>query len=853
MRTLTVAALAAWVGVQSAFGVLVTSRPVKVAGGGDVFAPIPEETRVKRTAIDTDVVLKAAYVADFELDGNRGKDVWKAAEPVPELVSVRGERFPHASDIRLLYSAKALYVGAVLWQPMKDLTAKWDQNDLPVYNDDGLELIFFNEGQKSDHLYHFAFNALGHYFDSRNGLRSYNVRGIESKTRRLADRWEIEIKIPYRGFFRERPFAGDVTAARIHRFMAKGHRRGSAPRLLENGNEQKKRMAKLLFLPPDKGGAEALAREAAEYRSRRTKQIADERLAKARRIFEERRAAAILYRNEKSPVFREALAALAQMKRAFADFEAGKMSEEDLLATSNGFADYVSRHAYLVWRGDLWANGDVDARPPEDAGCIRPIVLKMLGNEREQVCLELTGLLCGPRADIRFVPAGVDAQRQFLSRDAVRIYEEPFVRFEKDAITAPLVERAGNVVTLTPGATTRVWVQVDSRGVVPGTYQTKILLKPLHDESVAVREIPLVVTVAEATLPETRDWPLKTFFWGPNFYDNDEAQVLRLMHGAHVTHGWTKARLYEYGITNDAVKIRPPKGAPSFDPQVASTANELFFRTAKELGMRFVFGWGTPQDVEWFRLMDRRLTGMGFTRDDFIFKTGIRDEFAKADIPRYAEARARAAACPEKWKFQAVYLSTPPPTGATMDDIEAAGLSDTHKFWTVIRGLLKDKERGPEVIRRLRAKQCEVWSYECNLYMQTRSILSYYRLYLWEARLLGLDGAAVWCSGSPNGDPWDAKDGYDDGILWGGNAKTMVTTKRFEAFREGLEDVAYMALLEKAVNDSKTSKETAGKCRALLDARAELLNTESQARIDEWRTAAVEILSCPSSAFAPAR
>ena len=128
--------------------------------------------------------------------------------------------------------------------------------------------------------------------------------------------------------------------------------------------------------------------------------------------------------------------------------------------------------------------------------------------------------------------------------------------------------------------------------------------------------------------------------------------------------------------------------------------------------------------------------------------------------------------------------------------------------------------------------------------MQTRSILSYYRLYLWEARLLGLDGAAVWCSGTPNGDPWDAKDGYDDGILKGGNAKTMVTTKRFEAFREGLEDVAYMALLEKAANDPKTSKETAGKCRSLLDARAELLNTESQSRIDDWRTAAVEILSC---------
>ena len=56
----------------------------------------------------------------------------------------------------------------------------------------------------------------------------------------------------------------------------------------------------------------------------------------------------------------------------------------------------------------------------------------------------------------------------------------------------------------------------------------------------------------------------------------------------------------------------------------------------------------------------------------------------------------------------------------------------------------------------------------------------------------------------------------------------MRPTKRFEAFREGLEDVAYMALLEKA---------GAKEAKALLDAREEVINSHDQKAVDDWRLA----------------
>lgn len=44
------------------------------------------------------------------------------------------------SDIRILYSKTAIYIGATLWQDMAQMTAKWDQRDMPIWNDDNIEV-----------------------------------------------------------------------------------------------------------------------------------------------------------------------------------------------------------------------------------------------------------------------------------------------------------------------------------------------------------------------------------------------------------------------------------------------------------------------------------------------------------------------------------------------------------------------------------------------------------------------------------------------------------------------------------------------------------------------------------------
>jgi len=543
-------------------------------------------------------------------------------------------------------------------------------------------------------------------------------------------------------------------------------------------------------------------------------------------------------------VFVKPVQAIAQMKAGLEKFGKKQMSSKDFLALDAGFRRFVANNAYAVWTTSPWEKGSPDRLPPKDALGVPYLKFEQAGNEREAVCLEFTGLLCGPRLDLRLVPqhviVGKGKAAKFVSCDAFEIYEEPFVRFENELMTAPLIQKDGNIITVSPGRITRVWVVFNSRNVEPGEYKTRILLKSAWDMDVAEKSIETEMKVWNFTLPETRDWPFQTFFWGPNTFDNDETQVLKLLHSRHVTHGWTKSQLYTFGLRQDRyVKKRAGKNDPVyFDRHLTETENEEFFRTAKDLGMRFVFGWGTPDRTpEWFRLMTGRLNRMGFKPGDYIFKTLIRDEFMKKDIP--ANAAKRAAVTKEfgtnLW-FQAVYLSTPPPSGATMDDIEAAKLPEFYKMWTVIDGVFRDEKRGEEVTRRLRTKGCKVWSYMCARYMQTKDVLNYYRFYLWRCYMRGLDGAAMWTFGSRNGDDgFDSRDGYDDGILWCGQNKQMVPTKRFEAWREGLEDIAYMDLLAKAMARAKAKGRDVSKARSLLDARADVIRAHDQKVLDDWR------------------
>ena len=826
----------------------VRSDFVGLTARGKAYAPIYDSADTS-TLADLDASCAAEVVADFPLDGARRHPAWQIAKPVGAFSCRDAEgkptAFPVGSDIRLLYSPTALYVGGRVEQPMDKMFAQFDQNDLDIYADDNIELFLYLRVDGEPHLFQWVINPLGSVLDVKDANKAYWTAGGEFKAVRGEDGWTFEMRLPYAALGVERPFAGDVWAVRFCRTVHTPPAVGQWPYLAEGGHGQKKNFARLCFAAPSGSADDEIRRENERVRTETVRRRFYRDYRAAKRRFEEIAAGASLLSLE-VPYFAEAREGVEQMRASLRAFEtkhqaalaAETMVPDDaakeFFAEYAGFSRFASDHAYAIWRTDPWATGTPDA-VPRDGELLSGLSFEQAVNEREAVCLYVVGVLCGPRYELRFSPQTVRDGDRHLVFDRFEIYREPYIRVENAELTAPLLPLDGNIVTVTPGSAQRVWVMLNSRGVQPGAYQAQIKLKSAVDRRIADRALPVAVKIWHFELPEASDWPLKSFFWGPHIEHYDETQVLKLMHDYHIGYGWTKGCLYQYGLTDLDWYAQPrQKFDEDFDPELCLHANEEFFETARRLKMRFVFGWGTPQSPKWFRMMADRLLGMGFKYEDFIFKSLIADEFQAKDIP--VEAAKREAvwqSCTNYW-FQNVYLSTPPPQGATMDQIEAAKLPEFYRQWTVIDGLARDPKRGPEVVRRLKAKGCEVWSYRCELYMQTRDVLDYYRVWLWNCYLLGLDGAAVWCAtGRQGADGFDSRDGYDDGILWEGFQRRQVPTKRFEAFREGLEDVAYLDRLRR-LDDPRA--------RALAAEAADIAAQPSQRSVQNWRLRAGRLL-----------
>ncbi len=554
------------------------------------------------------------------------------------------------------------------------------------------------------------------------------------------------------------------------------------------------------------------------------------------------------------PVHRGAAKSVKKMRAAIKEYKAeiknslenGKIIEksvtEKFAALQNGFKEFRNRYSYLVWQTCPWENGSIDALPPANYSPDFSLEFKQASNERERVCLVFSGLLLNRRLDLRLVPYAVSLKGTYVSHDHFEIYMEPFVDHNGQLQTQPLIRVPGDIITVTPGSAIRVHIVFNSRGVNPGKYDTKIEIKPLYDYKIPNHEIPVNMEVWNFTLPETKDWPMDCFFWGPNRLNNDESAMLRLMHSRHVNWGWTEGVRYVNGFANMTQARSLPEGE-LFNADMLENANEDFFKTAKELGMKFIFGWGTCLSMEWHYRMEARLKKMGFTNDDFIFKAHIRDEFKKAHIygdKGGLEIRNKILEEKPDWKLQAVYLSSPPPSGATLEDIEEARLTDTHKNWTLISGLLtKSPEQTEKVISYFKERGCTVWVYECATTMHTRPVLEYYRFFPWFGYRKGLDGVAIWASLSVHGeDGLDHRDGYDDGATMLDSNLQPIPTKRFEAVSKGLEDVAYMFELKKQLErlEGKIDGAEYQQYLDLITVRLEeIVKEASQEQVDEWR------------------
>ena len=110
-----------------------------------VFEPIAASSVgvTEGQLIDCPEVFEAPLVGNFNIDGAFTNATWKNAKPITEFRNRSPDKkMSVKSEVRVMHSDWAFYVGGVFYQPMDKMRAQYDQHDMPVYDDDCFEMFW---------------------------------------------------------------------------------------------------------------------------------------------------------------------------------------------------------------------------------------------------------------------------------------------------------------------------------------------------------------------------------------------------------------------------------------------------------------------------------------------------------------------------------------------------------------------------------------------------------------------------------------------------------------------------------------------------------------------------------------
>jgi hypothetical protein len=123
-------------------------------------------------------------------------------------------------------------------------------------------------------------------------------------------------------------------------------------------------------------------------------------------------------------------------------------------------------------------------------------------------------------------------------------------------------------------------------------------------------------------------------------------------------------------------------------------------------------------------------------------------------------------------------------------------------------------ERNPQWLEQIKDFAKQVWTYECLRPMKAKDPYSYYRLMPWRAFKRGQTGAGFWIyyyglNFKTGAVPWDdtlRPRGFS-GVVYGrggslvpGLLENIVPSRRWQAWREGVEDYQYLYEVQKAID-----------------------------------------------------
>lgn len=512
----------------------------------------------------------------------------------------------------------------------------------------------------------------------------------------------------------------------------------------------------------------------------------------------------------------------------------------DFQAQINGFYRWYLKYRILCWHPDVWTR-----HLPTDFPNVKSdklsLEMKMAGNEIEQSGLSLSGLALAEPLQVQIFIDRLELQREdgheCLQPDDLKIYEIVSIRDQMKRLTDdPLAERSGNIFTIIPGKSTHLWIEVWARSIVkrrpvtgeetevlPGKYSGTILIRPLDVLESPVEtwiKVPVSVEVRPFGLPDTKDMPLDVFVFTTSVIHKTLVPQVNMVRDLH-KHKINWVMCDWWRLMPHAISKWKDFNEENLKEYTGLNNNDEMLKEAKRLGMKVMYGWNNTGNPFVCARVAEHMQELGFDYNEFASQGN--DEFGHEHVPHKLDFHKRMMKLDPNMQFMETYTSVPPPYGATADDI--AALSPRTKIWVNHMARFwpptdKQKRMNLEQMRVLQKKHGNIIGvYQCAQGMRSLPIVDYYRLYPWKAWALGVEMISYWTYISwefGSADTFNTLQHAQEGFVHYGNGGTLVSTKRYEAFREGLEDYCYLHLLKTGIERAK------GKGRDVHDSEAAL-------------------------------
>lgn len=411
-----------------------------------------------------------------------------------------------------------------------------------------------------------------------------------------------------------------------------------------------------------------------------------------------------------------------------------------------------------------------------------------------------------------------------ISADRIQVRELQFFHDYTDRwIPDPMPDIQS--LTIPAGETRQVWLTIDTTGAAAGSYRGEVRLTDARAEQVL---LPIRLEVWPIELPS--DNPMRFCAWDyvPSAARNKDIggwENWKRYHDDLVEHGVNVFPVMSFNhpqpVVDEQGNLTKPLDFKLFDAEFfTKNENQIYLISTPRVfagELKKKFGASSPawetMMRQWLAAVVAHVRGdLGLTYDQFAFypfdelhrDEEIHEALREYELIKRVDPRSR------------IFLTLGTQSIVNFEKVKV--VAPHIDIWCVATDFFRHfkghrKAQHEAIFELCRTHKAELWSYENSVRRDEETPHRHYRLKPWGALRLGLGGYGFWAYNTWKGDPWTVRDAQGNPKPGAGTERhsvvysgpSPVASVRWEALREGLNDVKYIVVLRRAITAAKDS------------------------------------------------